>query len=529
MVGLLLLLWGCSSSPTTETMSDKDLLVRTSLDLRGIRPTVQEYEALEADPNQLDTLIDSFMQDVRFEGRVSALFSEIYLTRTEAYSINADSYGGVVTQADFVQSIGQEAIRMVGHVAAQDRPWTDLVQGNWTMTNETLGAIWPVTYPDNQQGWTLSEYTDGRPGAGILSTNSMWWRYDSTFSNANRKRANQISRIFLCNDYLLKKIEFDRNVNLLDQESIDDALAHNPACINCHSSLDPLASYLYGFWYLQQNNAVDLTHYHPEREQTWKRTTGIAPAYYGEPGFTLRDLGQQIAKDNQFIRCAVQQSWELLLRRDASTADIDSLIQHREVFLSNALTIKPLFRSIIDTPEYRAGRTDEPGMVSKKMVTPSMLASEIEHLTGFQWTLQGYDVMASDTFGFLTLAGGADGYYTTAHATQPNATLILVQERLAEAAALYVTQRDADPTHSEKTLFEHIDFTETPEDNRARMITQIQALHFRIFGTRVAPDGEEVNAGLELWTALHAIEHEPQRAWAGLLSALLREPALLFY
>ena len=39
----------------------------------------------------------------------------------------------------------------------------------------------------------------------------------------------------------------------------------------------------------------------------------------------------------------------------------------------------------------------------------------------------------------------------------------------------------------------------------------------------MAPDGEEVNAGLELWTALHAIEHEPQRAWAGLLSALLRE------
>ena len=35
------------------------------------------------------------------------------------------------------------------------------------------------------------------------------------------------------------------------------------------------------------------------------------------------------------------------------------------------------------------------------------------------------------------------------------------------------------------------------------MITQIQALHFRIFGTRVAPDGEEVNAGPELWTALH--------------------------
>ena len=65
---------------------------------------------------------------------MSALFRNLF-TRTEAYSINADSYGGVVTQADFVQSIGQEAIRMVGHVAAQDN--LDRSCKEWTMTNET--------------------------------------------------------------------------------------------------------------------------------------------------------------------------------------------------------------------------------------------------------------------------------------------------------------------------------------------------------------------------------------------------------
>ena len=171
MVGLLFLLWGCGSSTPQDidAMSQRDLLVRSSLDLRGVRPTVTEYEAIENDPAQLDSLIDGFMDDPRFEDRVAAMFSEIYLTRTEAYAINADSYGGVVTQAEFIQSIGQEAVRMVGHVAANDRPWTDLVQGNWTMANETLGAIWPVTYPENGQGWAVSEYTDGRPGAGILS------------------------------------------------------------------------------------------------------------------------------------------------------------------------------------------------------------------------------------------------------------------------------------------------------------------------------------------------------------------------
>ena len=113
---------------------------------------------------------------------------------------------------------------------------------------------------------------------------------------------------------------------------MNEALVSNPACVNCHASLDPLAGYLYGFWYFQQNNVVDLTYYHPEREKTWQQTTGIPPAYYGEPGYTLTDLGHQIASDNRFIQCGVAQSWELLLRRPADRADTDALIQHREAF-----------------------------------------------------------------------------------------------------------------------------------------------------------------------------------------------------
>jgi hypothetical protein len=46
--------------------------------------------------------------------------------------------------------------------------------------------------------WT---YADGRPAAGVLSTNGLWWRYPSTASNGNRKRADTPSRIFLCHDY----------------------------------------------------------------------------------------------------------------------------------------------------------------------------------------------------------------------------------------------------------------------------------------------------------------------------------------
>ena len=53
---------------------------------------------------------------------------------------------------------------------------------------------------------------------------------------------------------------------------------------------------------------------------------------------------------------------------------------------------------------------------------------------------------------------------------------ILVQERLAEAGIVCHTTR-CRPYPLRKTPLEHIDFTETPEDNRARMITQIQAFY----------------------------------------------------
>ena len=45
----------------------------------------------------------------------------------------------------------------------------------------------------------------------------------------------------------MRPIQFDLDVNLLDEAAVTDALRTNPACVNCHVSLDPIASYLFGF------------------------------------------------------------------------------------------------------------------------------------------------------------------------------------------------------------------------------------------------------------------------------------------
>jgi hypothetical protein len=242
----------------------------------------------------------------------------------------------------------------------------------------------------------------------------------------------------------------------------------------------------------------------------------------------LADLGQQIAADNRFPECAVQQTWELFLRRDAAELDAQSLSRHRDAFLSDGMTLRSLIRSVVDSPEYRSGPTDEAGYVPRKMATAALLSSQIEGLTGFTWTRNGIDVMSSDRVGFQTLAGAPDGDTVTASSRIPNATLLLVQERLAEAAATTVARQDQeDPANAR--LFERIDFTETPDTDRTVMVEQVQDLHLAVYGRRIAPDGPETDANLALWSELYGVTHDTKTAWAGVLAVLLRDPDFLFY
>jgi hypothetical protein len=136
-------------------------------------------------------------------------------------------------------------------------------------------------------------------------------------------------------------------VNLLDEEAVSDALSANPACVNCHQSLDPIASYLFGFWWFDYTSPGEASFYFPEREQRWKDYNGVPPAWYGQPGAGLAGLGHQIAADGRFVDCAVEHAWELLLRRDRDIADTDALIPHRNAFISGGLTVKALFRSVL--------------------------------------------------------------------------------------------------------------------------------------------------------------------------------------
>ena len=531
-VVMMVLLAGCTgeiAGPAPEAeipmLSEAEWLTRASLDLRGVRPTEQELAAVEADPAAAGELIATFVDDPRFGSRVRALFSDIYLTRQDMWTVTAEDFL-LSDEPGFAAAVGEEPLRVLSTIAEQDLPYTEILTADWTMANELLGTAFPVEYPEGATGWQQVRYTDGRPSAGVLATNGFWWHYTSNATNSNRGRANAVSKLFLCNDYLTRPIEFSRDVNLLDRDAINDALLNNPGCYACHSSLDPMASYLWGFYYINDLSRMDMATYHPERERLWQMTSGVAPGYYGEPGSTLADLGWQITGDARFPSCITEQVFEVLTQRDSVLADTEALSDYRGVLLSGEMRLKPLFRAVVAGTEYRAAVEDDPRYTPKKLMGPELLASQIEDLTGFRFTNDGYDLMLTDTYGVRILAGGVDGVYSTKPAEQPTTTTVLVQERLSQAAASYAVQQETAMSLDQRKLFTLVDLSAAADPQAA---AQMQRLTLLVLGRTVEAESQEVTDLLALWQGLYAIDGDAPQAWTGVLSVLMRDPDFILY
>ncbi len=516
---LLLLLTGCGGDRAEDAIR---VYSRASVDLRGVRPSVGELEPLIANPDRLDEALAALPDDPRFGWSVALQHEPLWGTRVEAEDVARLNYG-IANESGYMRLTGEEPLRILAWIADHDLPWTDIVTAQWTVAHDQLASTWPVDYPAGATGWQQVRYTDGRAAAGLLSSSGFWWRYGSTYNNANRGRANALSRILLCNNYLEREIAFNPALDLTDEAAVLNAIRTDPGCLGCHATLDPLGAYLWGYYHELNNNIHDWAYYHPNREDYWEPFL-LPPGYYGQPGDDIADLGQKMAEDPRIIDCIVRRSWEAMLQQQAGLAEMDALSRHREAFLAGGITLRSLYRSLLMDTRYRELDGDQ---AAWKMMSPDRYQSAVEDITG--WSFQadgGHDVLAEDWFGLRAQAGG--GRALTAQAAEPTTTGVEVQERLALAAASFAARRDAvDPANA--GLFTVIDFTMTPETDGRLMREQIQQLYLRVLGERVSPGGEEVDRMMALWTELQADGGDTVVAWTGVLSAMLRDPAFLIY
>lgn len=511
---VITLLFACAPDLGAEA-PPVERLVRASLDVRGIRPTVAELEQVEDDPAAAEALIDGFLDHAGFAGRVKALFAPGFRTRVDFYPFSYED-------PEFTVAIGEEPLNLIATVAVEDRPFTDVVLADHTVVDPLLLDWWPLEEvgPGALPGTIEARYTDGRPHAGVLSTNAMWWRHSSTIENANRGRANALSRALLCESFLDRPIDFPRDIDLSDSETIRTAIRTNPGCTACHASLDPIASYLWGFMY-QGDDFDNWSTYAVAAERDWATYTGRRPGWFGEPGDGLHDLGVKVASDQRFVSCAVQRVYEGMLGRRASLQDDGALAEHRDAFIRSGLSLRSLVRSVIDDERYLGLRTETayggtPEDVELKVITPEQLSTELLATTGYRMTAgeEGRDLLSVD-YGLRALAGGSD----QGSATSPSTGLVLVHRRLAEAAAGALVEGSVSGGALSSVLS---GFDTEPEADQLVELVAITA------SERIPADGAEVEALLTLWRDLEDLS-DPPTAWRGLLTALLADPKRLVY
>lgn len=536
---MVILLLACVVEPppvdaqdAPDPLPDAVLLRRASLDLRGRPPSTEDLYRLEDDPALLSALLDDYAADPEFGKRLMDRYALTYRTRADRFVVGVNGDYDLMTDSAsvmaFTAAVGQEPLRLLKRIADDDRPYTELVTADWTMSTQRLVDSWPLEAleePDDE-GWMMTRYTDGRPVAGALVTNGMWWRYTSTTENRNRGRAESIARIFLCDGRFSATIDFDLALADATTNDLQDRVFTDGNCTSCHVILEPLASYLWGFWRNHPESFSEAAWYYPGRELLWQQYGAPAPGYYGQPGESLYDLGQQIAADPRLSDCAVEQGFTGLLGRAPGPSDSLALIEHREAFITDGLMLRSLYRSLVDNPLYRSADPDVEGTTPVRLMSPSMVASQLEALTGFVWTWEGGEMMASDVSGLRLLAGGADGLIAQTEATDYSLTITLVHQRIAEAAASYAVDQEAGLPVEERTLFVEVDDL---DDEPSDAVLRAQIDHLSLAALSRLPSDDERDSLAELWGDLHALTDDPTQSWAMVLSAVFRHPDFFEY
>lgn len=494
-------------------LSGDALLRRVSFDLRGIPPTPDELARANADG--WTTIRDEYLDDPLLEERLVHLYSQSWHTRVDVFDIIALDYGLDLQQEyDFERAVGEEPLRMMARVVADDRPWSEIVTADWTMAEDILLSVWPLTPDDpSATGWQVARYTDGRPPVGVLASNGLWWRHTTTTSNMNRGRAAAISRLLLCEDYLVRPVSFSEAE--ITGSTTEDAAQSDPYCLACHASLDPVAASLFGFWWLSLYSEIEETTYHPERESLWEHFLGVEPAWYGTPISGLPDLGWSVANDSRFYSCAVETLAVGLWQRAVTSEDVAVLEELRRGFLLADARVKPLLGAITETDDYQ--------QATPRMLSHDQLRSALKQTTGFTWTQFGRDLLDSDETGYRLLFGGVDGIAITTPQREPGLTWALGVQQAAEGASDHVVRTELEE-EGERRLFDAVTLTDRPGDEA--FDAALRGLHRKLFSTEA--DAQWLSDVSDLWQTV-ASESSAENAWRAVVTVMLRDPAFLSY
>jgi hypothetical protein len=530
-----------------------ELLVRASMDLRGRRPAPAELDAVESDPNAYPALVDQYLHSAEFLDRVKDVYDDAMLVRREDFTDEA---------RDKTAAIYGEAIELISYIVKNDRPFSEIGTADYTVANQLFQSD-PNRMPYSMDPvvgneWQPTHYTDGRPHAGLLSTSAFYEVWDTNDTNKNRRRANRWSIVFHCYNFLDTPVDVTRNVDNNDANAVLNAVTTRADCKACHDRLDPMASFLFRMDNagLEDAGPTDFFSGNPER---WRTANRRPPAVYGVDGTDIRDEGRLMVANPKFAECQTKRAFKLLFLRDpqsndelATAADISARWPSEDGY-----NFRQLVRRWMLSDVYK-GRPDTNDPAWVRRTSPERLELLIQDLTGFVWSRAPQDdeddtnpasdpprvapvpLLTTEEDGFKIILGGINGVSVSGRSSSLNASVAMVQRKVAALAADYVVTNDLAAPDGSRHLLNGVTGAEVLADE-ASVRAAIARIARRLYGEQYAADSAQVGVWWSLYRNLYTDTTQAgtnsnqvpgtqsERAWRGLITAMLRSPRILLY
>ncbi|MBL8340506.1 MAG: DUF1588 domain-containing protein [Rubrivivax sp.] len=358
--------------------NDANVLAKAAVLFSGRNPTSAESTAInQGGEAALRQTIRGYMQGAAFDRFLEDVGDTHFLTPgaivrgTGGYSATDWPTAGAVLGANgvtqepqavrtrFDAAVRRESTELMKYIVKNDRPYTEMVTANYTLTNGVMARFLNATVQgafinaDDDTEWrpaTLPEQRLGgaREHAGVLSTQSWLSRFPTTDTNRNRHRVNVLMKQFLATDATALAMRPAETTQTFRVPTVENA-----ACAVCHTTIDPMAA---GFqnWneanrFLPNRTNTGVDHALPAsyRSNNYPRdAANMAYFRVGDnwfrdshaPGYgstampggvtgnktALQFLGQQVAMDPRFALGAVHFWYEGLFGRDPLKQPQDS-------------------------------------------------------------------------------------------------------------------------------------------------------------------------------------------------------------
>ncbi|HTN49302.1 MAG TPA: PKD domain-containing protein [Burkholderiaceae bacterium] len=359
---------------------DQTKLAKAAILFAGRNPTAAEASAVSSGgaPVLRQTIrsfmtgpaFDAFLQEggeLTFLSRGVVVFGNNMGLNATDYPSAADVINNTNLAANvrnrFQTSMQLEPVNLMKYIVNNDKPWTDMVAGKYTVVNPLQAQYLMATVTGTFTTMATDAASDNEllpatlpnqrlPGtrehAGVVSTHAWLQRFPTTDTNRNRHRVYILAKQFLGTDVAalgMRPIDAGGNFKMPTVE--------NPNCSVCHSIIDPMAA---GFqnWneanrYLPFRTASGVDHALPNTYRSnnypkdkdgkayyqdgdnWFRDQA-APAYGNTPmpggvrgnNTALQWMGGQVAADQRFAIGAVQYWYRIVFNREPLKASLDS-------------------------------------------------------------------------------------------------------------------------------------------------------------------------------------------------------------